>query len=71
MFSNPSKTKLNFSATFLLSSTNALHLDQSKILSFGKELILYHIIKNFKTENEALKTLREMENMLVECFQYE
>ena len=36
----PSKTNFNFSATFNLSSANAFNLDQSKNLSFGKELTL-------------------------------
>ena len=31
----------------MLSSANALNLDQSKILSFGKELTLYQSIPNF------------------------
>ena len=32
-------------STFTLSSANALNLDQSVILSFGKELTLYHILE--------------------------
>ena len=38
MFSILPKTNFNFSATFNLSSANTLNLDQSKNLSFGKEL---------------------------------
>ena len=38
MFSTISKTNLNFSVTFILSSASALNLDWSKIFSFGKEL---------------------------------
>ena len=36
------KTNFNFSVTFILSSGNPLNLDQSKILSFGKELMHLH-----------------------------
>ena len=38
MFSTCPKTNFNFSVTFILSSTNAFNLDQSKNLLFGKEL---------------------------------
>ena len=37
---NRSKTNYNFSVTVMLSSANAFNFDQSKILSFGKELRL-------------------------------
>ena len=39
MFSALPKRNFNVSVTFILSSANALKLDQSKILSFGKEII--------------------------------
>ena len=39
MFSFLPKTNLNFSVRFILSSVNAVNLDQSKILPFGKELM--------------------------------
>ena len=39
MFSTLLKTNLNFSVTFILSSTNAFNLDQSQILLFDKEII--------------------------------
>ena len=38
MFSSLPNPNLDFSFTFILLSANALNLDQSKILSFGKEL---------------------------------
>ena len=38
MFSTLSKTNFNFSGKFILSSANAFSFDQSKVLSFGKEL---------------------------------
>ena len=38
-FLPPPKTNFNFSAEFDLSSANAFNLDQSKDLSFGKELM--------------------------------
>ena len=37
LFTRP-KTGFNFSAEFILSSANALNLEKSTILSFGKEL---------------------------------
>ena len=40
MFSTLRKTNLIFSVTFILSSANAFKLDRSKILSFGKGLIM-------------------------------
>ena len=45
MFSTFPKTNFNFSGTFNLSSGNAFKLDQSKNLSFGKELTLYQMAK--------------------------
>ena len=49
MFSTLSKTYFSFWATFSLSSANALNLDSSKIVSFGKEFktisFLYIIFK--------------------------
>ena len=38
MFSTPSKIKFVILRTLILSSANAFNLDQSKILSFSKEL---------------------------------
>ena len=38
MFSTLPKTKFYFTVTFILLSANAFNLDQSKNLSFGKEL---------------------------------
>ena len=38
MFSTLTITNFNFSVSFILSTANAFNLDQSKILSFGKEL---------------------------------
>ena len=40
MFSTNPKTNFNFSVTFILSSADAFNLDQSKILLFGKELMV-------------------------------
>ena len=58
------------SVTFILSSANALNLDQSKILSFGKELTTqsrvltalthYHIMPHFDT----LKIYIAVENIV-------
>ena len=38
MFSNLSKTKILILANFILSSAQGFNLEQSRILSFGKEL---------------------------------
>ena len=38
MFSTLPKTNSSFSVTYILSSANAFNLEQSKILSCGKEL---------------------------------
>ena len=73
MFSTLSKRNFNFSVTFILSSANALKLDQCKILSFGKELSLYQrkILDSFKLDENSkstpngYKTLWEKEKLLV------
>ena len=44
MFSNPSKTNFNFSAQFNLLSASAFNLDQSKNMSFGKEVMAFSIV---------------------------
>ena len=49
MFSTLSKTKILILGTLILSSANAFNLDQSKILSFGKELILSKARPCFKS----------------------
>ena len=41
MFSTLPIPNFNFSVTYILLSANALNLDQSKILLFGKEFILF------------------------------
>ena len=41
-----SKVNFCFLVTFVLSSAHAFNLDQSKILSFGKELTIYHTIQS-------------------------
>ena len=45
MCSTLSKTESRILVLFILSSANAFYLDQSKILSFGKELTLYQMTK--------------------------
>ena len=55
MFSILPKTYFNFSFTFILSSANALNLDQSKILLFGKDLVK----SNSLPHNPDLTTLRK------------
>ena len=39
------KAIFNFSVTFILSFTNAVNLYQSKILSFGKELMTFSTLQ--------------------------
>ena len=46
MFSTLSKPIFNTSFTFIVSSANAFNLDQSNILSFGKELRINQIDSN-------------------------
>ena len=54
MFSTHPKLISIFLLIFILLSANALNLDQSKILSFGKELTLYHTIQTFNnSENKG------------------
>ena len=55
MFSTLSKTNINFSVTFILSSAKAFNLDQSEILSFGKEFNLYHTNGNNIVEEDIKK----------------
>ena len=57
MLSSLPKANFKFLVTFILSSANAFSLDQSEILSFGKELIL-HTIPSFS--NHAEKTLENI-----------
>ena len=64
MFSTLSKTNFNFSPAFILSSANAFNLDQSKILSFGKEL---RVMKK-KTLGIFLETGWETEKALMTRF---
>ena len=45
MFSTRPKTNFKFSVTFIVLSATAFNFDQSKTLSFGKELILYQTTK--------------------------
>ena len=49
MFSIHPRTNINFSAKFDFLSANAFNLDQSKNLSFRKELKLYSIDTHFDT----------------------
>ena len=50
MFSILHKTNFKFSVMFILLSAYAFNLDQSKILSFGKELMGIYIVANFGTD---------------------
>ena len=45
--------KIIILTTFNMSSATAFNSDQSKILSFGKELSLYHTIPTFNDLREA------------------
>ena len=61
MFPALSMTELIILATFDLSSANTFNLDQTKILSFGQELIL-SLIHHFETipNSKELQTTTEM-----------
>ena len=78
VFSTLPKTNFNFSVIFILSSAIALKLDQSRNLSFGKELNMNHGLKEgglnpfpYKPwflrvcSTSALKTLRKKEKLLI------
>ena len=47
MFSTLPRKNFNLPVTFILSSANAFNLDQSKNLSFGKELTLFYTTKMY------------------------
>ena len=55
MFSIHPITNFIFSVPFILSSANAFNLEQSKILSFGKELRILLVGKKFKSFPEKKK----------------
>ena len=44
--------RANFSVTFIFSSAYAFNLNQTKILSSGKVLTLYHTMPHFDTLNK-------------------
>ena len=48
----PSQTNFNFLFTFILSSANAFNLDQTKNLSFGKELKRALLCQKYTTQNK-------------------
>ena len=54
IFSIIFKTNLIFSISFILSSSNAFNLDQSKTLLFGKELKHFINIKPFKDKRAMM-----------------
>ena len=78
MFSTLPKSNFNFWFTFILSSANAFNFDQSKILSFGKELTemgqvtIYPLLLRYSfwliNNRQLLKTLWEKEKLLVTIF---
>ena len=51
MFSTLPKTNFDFLFKFILSSANAFNLDQSKILSFGKQLTISNLNLSWCTED--------------------
>ena len=63
MFSTLPDTNFDFSVTFTFSSANAFSLDQSIILTFGKELMHFLVTK------KLCKALRDSKNCLFpKCF---
>ena len=57
MFSTLSETNFNFSVTFILSSANALNLDQYKVLLLVKELNLLLVTVVWSVCPSYLETL--------------
>ena len=72
MLSPLPKTNINFLDTSILSSANALNLDRSKILPFGKGLILYHTIQSLQEPEEDAfwNTVGEKEKILDTIFSF-
>ena len=68
MFSILSKTNLNFWVIFILSSAKALNLDQSKILSFGKELNIYKMIQIWSIYGSVFHNLLTFDPYMVVFF---
>ena len=60
MFSILPKTDFNFSVTFILLSANAFNLNQSEILSFGKEINSLQITVKCKDFRVQLRTVIQM-----------
>ena len=67
MFSTRPKTNFNFSVTLFCHLEITFYLDQSKILSFGKELTLSQTISDFLLAcgTSLLKMLCEKEKLLI------
>ena len=57
MFSTLLETSLKFSFKFILLSANALNLDQSKILSFSKELRNYFLERDFSESFQIMRNI--------------
>ena len=65
----PSQNKFHFSVTFFFSSANAFNLDQSKILSFGKEIMhcpcrWFPFSLAFVEDNATMSSMRYFENQV-------
>ena len=71
MFSTLSKTNFNFSARFILSSASAFNLDQSKILSFGKELNIIGKGEHAGDKHCGLFKQRPLVFMWLQCKSFE
>ena len=69
MFSTNPRTNSNFSFTFILSSANPLNLDQSKTLSFDKELRDNHEFLTFQRQLFLLAPLAVVQRayVMVHC----
>ena len=60
MFSTLSKTKIVILANFIFSSPNTFNLDQSRILSFGKELNCHLKILSIWTSVQIFWSSKEL-----------
>ena len=59
----PSQNKFQFFSHIYLSSANAFSLNQSKILSFGKELIVFSVVMREKAARCFRRIAMDMLNM--------
>ena len=67
-FSTSPEFNFNLWITFILSAANATSLDQSTILLFGKELILYQLDPMWMTLRKQLVKMLDLVSFLLQIF---